>query len=119
VGARVLVVQGSEAIAYATCRALHTVGLETTLALDGDTAVRLAVTDPPDAVLVDVTLAVLDGWYVLASLGARDPRPPLVAYVAPSDAARATRLGADAFVHDRLRMAAAVSRVVARAPALG
>ena len=108
---RVLVVQAREALAYGTCRALHAAGLETTLALDGDTAVRLAVTDPPEAVVCDLTEPVLDGWYVLAALGARPVRPRIVAYGRLGDADRAAVLGADACVHDRNRIAAAVARV--------
>lgn len=113
-GARVLVVQSREALAYATCRALHDAGIEASVALDGDTAVRLAVTDPPDAVVFDLTLPVLDGWFVLSALGARSPRPRLVAYGPAADAARATRLGVDACVCERARVVAAVTRVLDR-----
>lgn len=115
-GARVLVVQSRETMAYATCRAFHDAGLETSVALDGDTAVRLAVTDPPDAVVFDLTLAVLDGWFVLSALGARTPRPQLVAFGRPADVQRATQLGADACVYERDRLVAAVVRALDRVP---
>jgi DNA-binding response OmpR family regulator len=113
-GARVLVVQSREALAHATCRALHDAGLEASVALDGDTAVRLAVTDPPDAVVFDLTLPVLDGWFVIAALGARSPRPQLVAFGSASDAPRAAQLGVDACVCDRARVVPAVTRVLDR-----
>ena len=112
---RVLVVQPREALAHATGRMLQGAGFEPTLALDGDVAVRRAVTDPPAAVLVDLTLPVLDGWYVLSALGARGVRPRLVAYVPPGEAARALVLGAEACVHDRGAVVAALRRVTADA----
>ncbi|GIU85540.1 MAG: hypothetical protein KatS3mg009_0055 [Acidimicrobiia bacterium] len=112
---RVLVVQPREALARTTGRVLRGAGFETTLVPDGDAAVRAAVTDPPAAVLVDLTLPVLDGWLVLSALGARRARPRLVAYAPPGDAARALALGADACVHDRGAAVAALRRVTAGA----
>lgn len=113
---RVLVVQPREALAHATGRHLHAAGFEPTLALDGDAGMRLAVVDPPDACLLDLTLPVLDGWYLLAALGARTVRPQLVVYVRPGDAARAVALGADACVSDRGAVVPAFQRLFAPTP---
>ena len=70
--ARVLVVQPREALAHTTVRTLRGAGWEPIVVADGDAAVRLAVTDPPTAILLDLTLPALDGWCVLATLGSRE-----------------------------------------------
>ena len=108
---RVLVVQAREALAHATGRHLAAAGFEPTLAADGDDAVRQLVVDPPAVCVLDLTLAVLDGWYVLAAFGARPHRPQLVVYCRPGDAARALALGADACVSDRSAVVNAVRRI--------
>ena len=75
----------------------------------------LAVTDPPTAILVDLTLPALDGWCVLATLGSREGPP--VGRLRPSgDASRAVLLGAAACVHDRGAIVAALRRVLAPVP---
>jgi DNA-binding response OmpR family regulator len=114
--ARVLVVQPREALARTLARALGGAGWEPVVVADGDAAVRISVTDPPAAVLVDLTLPALDGWCVLATLGGR-PGVPVVAYAPPGDAGRAVLLGAAACVHDRGAVVAALRRVVLPVPA--
>jgi DNA-binding response OmpR family regulator len=110
---RVLVVQAREALAHATGRHLAAAGFEPTYASDGDDAVRDVVVDPPAVAILDLTLPVLDGWYVLAALGSRTPRPRLVVYCRAGDAARALALGADACVSDRSTVVDAVRRICA------
>lgn len=62
--------------------------------------------DAPECVVLDLSGPVLDGWFVLARLGARDPRPRLVTFSPdPTDADRAHDLGADVFVAERAGMA--------------
>lgn len=110
---RVLVVQAREALAHATGRHLAAAGLEPAFASDGDDAVRRLVVDPPAVCVLDLTLPVLDGWYVLAAVGMRPKRPALVVYCRPADAARALALGADACVCDRSAVVDAVRRICA------
>ncbi len=65
---------------------------------DGDAALALLDHEPFDAVVLDLALPPLDGWYVLAALGGRPPseRPRIVAAVpSRSDIPRARALGAD------------------------
>jgi DNA-binding response OmpR family regulator len=111
-GARVLVVQPRDALARTTARAIRSAGWEPVVVCDGDAAVRGTVTDPPDAVVLDLTLPALDGWCVLATLGTR-PGPPVVAYADAGDATRAVLLGAAACVHDRGAVVAALARILA------
>ena len=81
---------------------------------DGDAAVRIAVDAiRPTAVLVDLTLPALDGWCVLATLGARIG-PPVVAYGPVGDASRAMLLGAVTCVHDRGAVVTAMQRLFQR-----
>ena len=110
---RVLVVQPREALAQATGRHLRAAGFEPVVVDDGDAAVRIAVTDPPAAVLVDLTLPALDGWCVLATLGTRTG-PPVVAYGPVGDASRAMLLGAVTCVHDRGAVVTAMQRLFQR-----
>ncbi|MGQ0824918.1 MAG: response regulator [Actinomycetota bacterium] len=109
--ARVLVVQTREALAHATGRLLQGAGFEPVLARDGNSAVRLAAADPPAAVLLDLTLPTLDGWFVLAELGGAPDPPALVVYSHPGDFERAERLGADACVSDHGAVVHALQRV--------
>jgi DNA-binding response OmpR family regulator len=80
---------------------LESVGLDTTLAADGVTALRRIERERPDIVVLDLMLPVLDGWSVLAELRTRDNVPPVIvcsAKRAPRDVARALELGAVDFV---------------------
>jgi len=86
VGSRILVVH----------RALDVDDVEQQIAADGDAALALVEGHTFDAVVLDLSLPPLDGWCVLARLGALPRRPRVIA--AASDAAdvdRARRLGAE------------------------
>ena len=80
---------------------LEAAGLDTMLAADGDTAFRRMVEEHPDAILLDLTLPVMDGWALLAALTSRADAPPVIVCSARRGAAevnRATRLGAFDYV---------------------
>ena len=72
------------------------------IAPDGDAAVRAAVADPPDAVLLDIGLPRKDGFQVAAELTARLPRRPLLVaitgYGGPDVEARARAAGFDHYL---------------------
>jgi len=72
-------------------------GLEVLLADDGPSAVERALSDAPDAVLLDVDLPGMNGIEVLQTLAAKVPHLPVVMLTANHElktAVRATRLGA-------------------------
>src|SRR5258708_4586412 len=70
--------------------------VEPAIAPDGEAALAMLRREHFDAVLVDLALAPLDGWCVLAAVGSRAVRPRLVAIVADrADITRARILGAD------------------------
>ena len=80
-------------------RGLDTEDVEPVIAGDGEAALALLRRERFDAVVVDLGLAPLDGWCVLAAVGSRRERPRLVAIVADrADVARARLLGADSCV---------------------
>src|SRR5437763_16635179 len=70
--------------------------VEQVVAPDGEAALGLLQRQWFDAVVLDLALAPLDGWCVLAALGTWDSRPRIIATVADrADIARARSLGAD------------------------
>ncbi len=82
---------------------LATEDAEPVIAADGEAAIALLRRQPFDTVLVDLDLAPLDGWCLLAAVGSWPDRPRLVAIVADradtdrvrADVDRARVLGAD------------------------
>jgi DNA-binding NarL/FixJ family response regulator len=69
---------------------------EAVIAADGDAALSLLRRERFDAVIVDLGLAPIDSWCVLATVGNWVERPRLVAIVTdPDHVGRAIVLGAD------------------------
>jgi DNA-binding response OmpR family regulator len=69
---------------------------EAVIAADGDAALDLLRREPFDALIVDLGLAPIDSWCVLATVGNWAERPRLVAVVTdPGHVGRALMLGAD------------------------
>ena len=63
--------------------------------------------------VVDLTLPVLDGWYVLAEVGGLASPPFIVVRVGDTDDVdRAIALGADAWVDDDAYIVAAAGKLV-------
>ena len=110
---RALVVQSRLGVAGALRAALADAAVEAWVLFDG-LGVRGAIeTWDPDVVLVDLTLPVLDGWYVLAEVGGPARRPFIVVRVGdPADVSRAIALGADAWVDDDVHAVAAAGKLV-------
>ena len=77
-------------------------GFEITVAKDGAEAIDLATADPPDFILMDMNLPVMDGWEATRRLKA-DPRTtkiPIIALTAHAmsgDRERALAAGCDEF----------------------
>lgn len=100
---RVLVVDDSELMRDVAASALRDMGHEVREAVDGEDALRVARAAPPDLVVTDLDMPVMDGFALLEALRA-DPdtaRTPVVVFTSSDgDAAlrRAGALGADAYV---------------------
>jgi CheY-like chemotaxis protein len=83
---RVLVVQ----------RPVDTGDVEQAIAVHGPEAITRAACEPFDALVVDLSLPVLDGWFVLAAIANCSQRPRIVVIASdPNDVTRAVALGAD------------------------
>jgi len=109
---RALVIQSRPDVARAVSASLADVEVHAIVLSDGHGAVSAVDTWDPHVVLVDLTLPPLDGWCVLAAVGARPDRPMLVVRVADaSQVERAIALGADAWVDDDVHVVAAAGRL--------
>jgi PAS domain S-box-containing protein len=99
--ARVLVVEDNDDAREMLCHLLRLAGHEVHEAVDGPTAVRLALSLKPDLVLVDVGLPGMDGYEVARHLrrdangGAPLRLVALTGYGQPEDRARALAAGFD------------------------
>jgi CheY-like chemotaxis protein len=109
---RALVVQTRPDVARAVSASLADHEWEAVVFADGPAAVTALTALDPEVILIDLTLPPLDGWYVLAAVGARVDRPLLVVRVADaSQADRAIALGADAWVDDDVHVVAAADKL--------
>jgi CheY-like chemotaxis protein len=90
---RILLVEDNEMNRDMLSRRLARRGFEVLLATDGEQAVRLALSERPDVVLMDMNLPVKDGWQAAHEIRA-DPRGKGLAIIA---------LTAHAMAEDRLR----------------
>lgn len=81
---------------------LSVVGYEIREATNGRECIELAQSEPPDLVLIDLSMPVLDGWGVLRELRAdeRTRAIPCVAFTALADLdhERALEKGFDAYI---------------------
>lgn len=76
---------------------LEAAGHRVVLAADGVTALERIAEEPPDVVVLDVMMPVLDGWGVLERLRLDEGAPPVLVVSAkssPTDIQRARDLGA-------------------------
>lgn len=60
--ARILLVEDNEMNRDMLSRRLQRKGYEVVIATDGEAGVRMAATERPDLILMDMSLPVLDGW---------------------------------------------------------
>ncbi|HEV7993251.1 MAG TPA: response regulator [Gemmatimonadaceae bacterium] len=99
---RILLVEDNELSRDMLSRRLIRRGYDVLLATDGAQAVDIARTDPPDIILMDMSLPVIDGWEATRRLkSAADTRGiPIIALTAlamSSDERQAREAGCDDF----------------------
>ena len=119
---RALVVDDSEVSRKAIVGALESFGHQVVAAEHGLDALGKAMKDPPDVVLTDVAMPVMDGWQLLRLLRARDttrnvPVIFLTALDTEEDRIKGYELGVDDFVAKPFapdELAARVVRIVMR-----
>ncbi|MDI6711624.1 MAG: response regulator [Anaerosomatales bacterium] len=100
---RVLVADDNLQIRMLVKAALRPLGCDIAEAVDGEQALEAAVTDPPDLLLLDVTMPKLDGFEVLAFLRKRPETASLKVVMLTTagqktDLQRGVELGCDDYV---------------------
>jgi CheY-like chemotaxis protein len=100
---RILVADDNLQIRMLVKAALRPLGCEIAEAVDGEEALERAVTDPPDLLLLDVTMPKLDGFEVLAFLRRRPGTASikvvmLTTAAQKADLQRGIELGCDEYV---------------------
>ena len=114
--ATVLVVDDSTAIRRILQRALQNAGYRVTEAADGQAALDVCRTDPPDLVLLDVDMPVMDGPTALAAMKADValadiPVLFLTARISGTDVAAGLQLGASDYLRKPIDPAELAARV--------
>jgi DNA-binding response OmpR family regulator len=80
---------------------LKRAGYRTTLAQNGELGLQAARSDPPDLVVLDVSMPELNGYQTCRELKKLRPTLPVIIFTGKSDPADrfwATECGADAFI---------------------
>lgn len=111
---RILVVEDDEAIATGLALNLKLAGRQTSIARDGDEALRQAAAEDFVLVLLDINLPKRNGLEVLSSLRATDNLVPVIVLSARDgefDKVAALRLGADDYVTKPFALAELLARI--------
>jgi DNA-binding response OmpR family regulator len=98
---RILIVEDDQKVALALSVRMRSAGFDTTIAHDALSGVRSAITDRPDAVVLDISLPAGDGFSVAKRIQAHVPNPLPIIFLTASKRCdfreKARYLGAVAF----------------------
>ncbi|HEY5924835.1 MAG TPA: response regulator transcription factor [Kofleriaceae bacterium] len=111
---RILIVEDDEAIATGLALNLKLAGRSTTIARDGDDAIRQATDEDFALILLDINLPKKNGLEVLSALRATDNLVPVIVLSARDgeyDKVAALRLGADDYVTKPFALAELLARI--------
>ncbi|HSD90526.1 MAG TPA: response regulator transcription factor [Kofleriaceae bacterium] len=111
---RILIVEDDDAIATGLTLNLKLAGRETSIARDGDEALRQATDEDFALILLDINLPKKNGLEVLSALRATDNLVPVVVLSARDsefDKVAALRLGADDYVTKPFALAELLARI--------
>jgi DNA-binding response OmpR family regulator len=114
VNERILIVEDDEAIATGLALNLKLAGRTTSIARDGDDAVRQALGEDFALILLDINLPKRNGLEVLAAVRATDNLVPVIVLSARDgeyDKVAALRLGADDYVTKPFALAELLARI--------
>lgn len=95
---KLLLVEDHDELSDFLSRRLRRRGFEVVLARDGPEALRLAESEAPDLMLLDMNLPLMDGWTVAATVRERADTIPIIALTAHAmsgDRAKALAAGCD------------------------
>jgi two-component system cell cycle response regulator DivK len=98
--AKILLVEDNEMNRDMLSRRLVRNGHEVIIAIDGQQGVDMAVSQPPDLILMDMSLPVIDGWEATRRIRANDatrriPVIALTAHAMAGDREKAMEAGCD------------------------
>jgi CheY-like chemotaxis protein len=98
--AKVLLVEDNEMNRDMLSRRLIRKGYEIVMAVDGEQAVAMAVSERPDLILMDMSLPVIDGWEATRQVKSADatkhiPVIALTAHAMSGDREKALEAGCD------------------------
>ncbi|WP_421657696.1 response regulator transcription factor [Leptothermofonsia sp. ETS-13] len=82
---QILIVEDEERLAAFIDKGLRKHGYSTTIAGDGEQALRIAQEDSFDLMLLDLGLPVVDGWMVLKELRQQGEKRPIIVVTARKD----------------------------------
>ncbi|HEX7010719.1 MAG TPA: response regulator, partial [Phycisphaeraceae bacterium] len=104
---KILIVDDDPEVRAAIDQALQAEGALTQTCGDGNTAVRICETDPPDLVVLDMMLPKRSGFLVMEKIK-RNPSPPRIIMVTANEGKRhqqyAENLGVDGYLLKPVRL---------------
>jgi len=112
--ATVLVIEDDRTLARGLTMNLELEGFRVLHAADGETGLRLALDDRPDAIVLDLMLPELDGFMVVAALRERARSTPVLVLSARdrvADKVEALRCGADGYLTKPFSLKELVARI--------
>jgi CheY-like chemotaxis protein len=116
--AKILLVEDNEMNRDMLARRLKRRGYEVVIAVDGNEGIRLAQTEAPDVILMDMSLPALDGWEATRQLkGAPEtqaiPIIALTAHAMSGDREKALEAGCDDYDSKPIEFARLLDKIQA------
>ena len=114
--ARILLVEDNEMNRDMLSRRLKKRGFEVVMAVDGQQGVDMARADPPDLILLDMSLPVIDGWEAARQLKAdgttsKVPIIALTAHAMAGDREKAISAGCDDYDTKPVELARLIEKI--------
>jgi CheY-like chemotaxis protein len=119
--ARILYVEDNEDNVYMLKRRLERAGFEVVVAPDGEQGLEVARDAPPDLILMDLSLPVLDGWEATRRLKSSEatrsiPVIALSAHAMPGDREKALEAGCDDYDAKPVKLPSLLAKIRALLP---
>jgi two-component system cell cycle response regulator DivK len=115
---RILLVEDNDMNRDMLSRRLVRNGYEVFLAMDGQQGIDMALSDPPDLILMDMSLPVIDGWEATRRIKANDatrriPVIALTAHAMAGDREKAMEVGCDDYDTKPIEISRLVGKIAA------
>jgi len=121
--AKLLLVEDNEMNRDMLSRRLERKGYTVVCAMDGDQAIKMAQSETPALVLMDMSLPILDGWEATRKIKAVQPTLPIIALTAHAmegDERKAREAGCDDYDTKPIeleRLLSKIQKILGPAPA--